>query len=209
MAGYFSLFPKIFYEQELLTDIAVNIRIRSTWLTNPKIYYNYSYQDHDKPEHIALKYYGKETYHWIILLTNNIFDVNFDFPMSQPIFNAYIKDKYKEKGEEIERNGLEYALITPDPVYRYQKTIKIYDANSSVNERHYVISEHEYETFIPKTKSFVDSEGNFLTYESQLRFPVVTIYDKENERNEEKRLIKILKKEFVEQARSELSLLLK
>lgn len=208
MAGYFSLFPKRFYNNVLVTDLAIKIRSNSNWLSNPKIYYDYAYQDHDRPEHIALKYYGKETYHWIILLTNNIFDVNFDFPIKNSIFDAYIEDKYKEEGALVEKTGLQYALTTPDPILQYQKKVSMV-SSSRTKETYYVISKEEFETLGSISKLVLTPDGEYVRYEESTRFPVVTIYEKENDINESKRKIKILKKEFVQQAKSELIQLLK
>ena len=208
MAGYFSLFPKRFYDNVLLTDLAINVRLKSSWLSNPKIYYEYAYQDHDKPEHIALKYYGKETYHWIILLTNNIFDINFDFPMKSVIFDSYIEDKYKSEGALVGKTGLAYALTTPDPVLQYQKKVSMI-SSSRKTEKYYIISKEEFETFSSSKKTVLSPDGEYIIYEESERFPAVTIYEKENDINESKRKIKILKKEFVQQAKTELVQLLK
>jgi len=125
MAKFYSYFPTTSFDRKVLTDLGVRVKIRDTWLNDPKIYYTYQYQDHDRPEHIALKYYGDEELHWIVMITNNIFDVNFDFPMSVDVFNSYIEDKYKDLGALEDKTGFEYAVTTPDPVYRYQKHVRI------------------------------------------------------------------------------------
>ena len=208
MAGYFSLFPKRFYNNVLLTDLAINVRLKSSWLSNPKIYYEYAYQDHDRPEHIALKYYGKETYHWIILFTNSIFDVNFDFPMKSVIFDSYIEDKYKAEGALVGKTGMTYALTTPDPVLQYQKKVSM-TSSSRKTENYYVISKEEFENLGSTSKTVLSPDGEYIIYEESIRFPAVTIYEKENDINESKRKIKILKKEFVQQAKAELVQLLK
>ena len=64
-------------------------------MDNDDLYYKYNYKDSDTPEIIASKYYKNPELHWIILLTNRAFDVNFDFPMSYEVFESYIEDKYK------------------------------------------------------------------------------------------------------------------
>ena len=58
MSSFFSYFPTVDFENRLLTDLSIRIKIRNTWLNDARLYYNYNYQDHDKPEHIAKKYYG-------------------------------------------------------------------------------------------------------------------------------------------------------
>ena len=94
MTQFYSLFPTEVHNNEYLTDLSVRIKLKDSWLNNETLYYRYQYKDTDKPEHIALKYYEDETLHWIILLTNNIFDSNFDFPMSDDVFKKYLSDKY-------------------------------------------------------------------------------------------------------------------
>ena len=98
MSNFFGNFPVTSFENKILTDLSIRIKIRDSWLNNPELYYTYEYKDTDKPEDIAHKYYSDQRLHWIILLTNNIFDVNFDFPMNPNVFSSYISDKYKNKG---------------------------------------------------------------------------------------------------------------
>ena len=225
MTQFYSLFPTEVHNNEYLTDLSVRIKLKDSWLNNETLYYRYQYKDTDKPEHIALKYYEDETLHWIILLTNNIFDSNFDFPMSDDVFKKYLSDKYAnnhgirsvrilERGSgyvdgiynnipltitneneltkigsgayvdvivsdgEISNigvyrcgsgydantqftilnsdlagsslpnfsiidfmDGFEYSLITPDPVYRYQKQIKITTGLGVPQFYNYVIDE--------------------------------------------------------------------
>jgi len=207
MGKFYSYHPTTTFERRVLTDLNIRIKIRDTWLNDPKIYYNYQYQEHDKPEHIALKYYGDEELHWIILLTNNIFDVNFDFPMSSRIFSRYIEDKYKAQGALVDKTGYEYALTTPDPIYRYQEHVRII-ASSGTQDNYYVVDENYYYTLFahsnPSSKQVLTYDGEYVTYQVSRRFPEVTYFDRENDINEEKRLIKILKKDYVQQAKTEI-----
>ena len=207
MAKFYSYFPTITFNNRILTDISVRIKIRDTWLNDPRLYYNYTYQDFDRPEHIALKYYGDEELHWIILLTNNIFDVNFDLPMNSTIFNSYIEDKYKDQGALVNKTGYEYALSTPDPVYRYQKRVRKITTEGETNE-YYVIDRESYINLFEQSnpsasKQILTSDG-YIRYQISRRYPEVTIYDREFEINEGKRLIRLLKKDYVQQAKREI-----
>jgi hypothetical protein len=113
MAKFFESFPQRIFEQHLLTDLNVRIKLKDTWLNDKKLYYIYQYQDHDKPEHLALKYYEDEQLHWLILLTNTIFDDNFDFPMNERLFKKYLERKYaNSKGLKLVKilnHGSEYV----------------------------------------------------------------------------------------------------
>lgn len=207
MAKFYSYFPTTTFGQKILTDLGVRIKIRDTWLNDPRIYYNYQYQDYDKPEHIALKYYGDEELHWIILLTNNIFDVNFDFPMNSRVFNSYIESKYKSQGALVNKTGYEYALSTPDPIYRYQKRIRTI-SSSGETIQYYVIDRKSYialfEQSNPSSNKKILTDEGYITYQVSRRYPEVTIYEREFDINEEKRLIRLLKKDYVEQAKREI-----
>jgi len=69
---------------------------------------NYNVVDGENPEDIAFKYYGDAEYHWVILMTNNITDRYYQWPLSQPQFAEHITDKYGAGNE--------------DAVHHYEKT---------------------------------------------------------------------------------------
>ena len=209
MAQFFSIFPKKVFDNKLITDLLVRIKVRDTWLNSPKIYYEYIYKDHDRPEHIAKKYYGDETLHWLILITNNIFDVNFDLPMSSYVFPKYIEDKYKDLGEEVGKTGMEYAMTAVDPEIGKQKEITITYSNGRQQVEYQKLDDVAYENFNGYKRTFLGPDGLYITYEESLKFPFTTIYEREFQENEEKRKIKLLKKEYVGKATKELLQLLR
>jgi hypothetical protein len=143
MSGYFSYYPTAIYSSKAVTDLIVRTKIKDTWLSNPKLYYQYRYKDGDRAEHLAQKYYGDERLHWIILFTNNIFDVNWELPMTYEVFNRYIDDKYKDLGALESKTGLQYAQTTPDPIYKFQKKITITNSEGSTTN-YYTIDEKTY-----------------------------------------------------------------
>lgn len=96
MAQYFRKFPKIFYNNILFTDIISRIAVAEGYRENDDIYYYYDYQDGDTPEIIASKYYNNPELHWVVMITNDIYDGNFDVPMPYQTFSKYIEDKYSE-----------------------------------------------------------------------------------------------------------------
>lgn len=113
MPQYFFKFPKIVSNKVLSTDITTRIKIRDKYLDNNDLYYLYEMQDGDTPEIMASKYYGSAELHWIILITNNIFDPNFDLVMPYEVFTKYINDKYKDNyaigGLTVENVGSGYT----------------------------------------------------------------------------------------------------
>ena len=68
----------------------------------------YDVKDGEKPEDVAFKWFGDAEYHWVILMTNNVTDRYYQWPLSQPQFQEHITDKYGAGNE--------------DAVHHYEKT---------------------------------------------------------------------------------------
>jgi hypothetical protein len=61
---------------------------------------NYDVVDGERPEYVAFKYYGDAELHWVILMTNNVTDRYYQWPLTQPQFQEYITDKYGAGSED-------------------------------------------------------------------------------------------------------------
>lgn len=113
MPQYFFKYPKRLVNGILLTDLIARVKIADKYIDEDSLYYQYEFKDSDTAEIIAHKYYKNPELHWIILITNQIFDANFDFPMSYEVFKNYILDKYKDSGAvsslKIETQGSGYV----------------------------------------------------------------------------------------------------
>lgn len=55
---------------------------------------DYDVKDGERPEHIANRVYGSPTYHWIVLLANNIIDPYHNWYKSQTAMEQYIQTVY-------------------------------------------------------------------------------------------------------------------
>ena len=55
--------------------------------------------DADRPDVISQKVYGTSDYDWVILMSNNVINPYFDWPMSQPVLDDYINQKYAAQYE--------------------------------------------------------------------------------------------------------------
>ena len=51
-------------------------------------------QELETPEIVADKHHGSPTYHWVVMLINNISDVNHDWVKSTRQMQRYLQDKY-------------------------------------------------------------------------------------------------------------------
>jgi hypothetical protein len=78
----------------LMTDITRNIRFRRDILSQITVYDEYDIIDGETPEIIAEKVYGNAQYHWIVMLTNDIYDYKAEFPLTQLALDKFVQDKY-------------------------------------------------------------------------------------------------------------------
>lgn len=195
---FFNTFPTTYNNGKLLTDITLRLNyLNLSWVSNPILYYDYVLKEGDTPDNLADRYYDDPNLHWVILTTNYILNPLFEFPMKGFIFENYLNTKYKKYG------GINYTYETPDPIVGYQKliTIKNESTNAIISQDYYVIDKQTYESMNGSnglyTKYFQDGDDT-ISYDVDKR--IVTIFQNEHEINEQKRNIKILKKEYKQES---------
>ena len=97
---YFTRFPMMAYDvkgtsvYKLVPDILRRVKLRSGIRSGMFLFDNYDVKDGEKPEDVAFKWFGDAQYHWVILMTNNVTDRYYEWPMTQPQFQNFIEDKY-------------------------------------------------------------------------------------------------------------------
>ena len=112
--SYFNQFPLMAYDMagnqqyKLLPNILKRVKLRSGLRSGSFMFDNYNVKDGEKPEDIAYKWFGDAKYHWVILMTNNITDRYYQWPLTQPQFQEHLEDKY--------------GLANIDAVHHYEKT---------------------------------------------------------------------------------------
>lgn len=99
---FFDLFPKINYDvkrvngshPENVPNIFFRIAYLKSTLAQASSYDRYYLEDGDTPEIIAEKIYSDSGAGWMVIYANKIFDPQFDWPLNQDQFEAYIIEKY-------------------------------------------------------------------------------------------------------------------
>ena len=98
--AYFDRFPKIIYDAKgngnykLLPDILRRVRTRAVIDESVVLFEKYDVVNGERPEDIAFKWFGDAQLHWVILMTNNITDRYYQWPMNDAQFAEFIADKY-------------------------------------------------------------------------------------------------------------------
>ena len=110
--SYFSKFPNMVYDVKnngnfkLLPDILRRVKQRNAIKSGQFIFDTYDVKNGEKPEDIAYKWFGDAQLHWVILMTNDVTDRYYQWPMNDAQFEEFIADKYSN----------------PDAVHHYEIT---------------------------------------------------------------------------------------
>ena len=98
--AYFDKFPLMTYDMKnnnvykLLPNILKRVKLRAAIKSGVFLFDKYDVPMGDKPEDVAFKFYGDAELHWVILMTNNVTDRYYQWPMTQPQFQEFLEDKY-------------------------------------------------------------------------------------------------------------------
>ena len=111
---YFSKFPLIPYQistqdsLKLVPDILRRVKIRESLRSGSTLFDRYDVKENENPEDVAFKYYGDAKLHWVILMTNDVSDRYYEWPMTQAQFAEFLTDKYGAGNED----GVHHYEIT-------------------------------------------------------------------------------------------------
>lgn len=101
MTPYFSKFPQMVYDIDdtgtqarAVVDIFHRAKFLEVVKQNLVVFYDYRVKEGETPEIIADKLYGSSQYHWVVLLTNDIFSLWDDWPLSYQQYVAFLTKKY-------------------------------------------------------------------------------------------------------------------
>ena len=105
--SYFSKFPLTSYDikgnniRKLLPDILRRVKLRSKIKSGGMLFDRYDVKEGEKPEDIAFKWFGDASLHWVILMTNNVTDRYYDWPLNHAQFAEFLTDKYGDNIDAV------------------------------------------------------------------------------------------------------------
>jgi len=105
--NYFDLFPDVelpsfsdkrrsSYDYIKLKNLFKRGKVRDDIFGNVSSFSRYMVLDDERPDTVAQKLYENENLDWIILLSNNIINVQNEWPMGQYEFQRYLDNKYSK-----------------------------------------------------------------------------------------------------------------
>jgi hypothetical protein len=112
MAKYFfDRFPAIeYYNNNVLRNIILKSRIVQEVFDHFDSFYPYVIEDWERPDTIAADYYGDSKYYWIVLMSNNIVDPMYQWPLGHYDFIRYMEKKYNKTIDETKAHILHYRF---------------------------------------------------------------------------------------------------
>ena len=145
--SYFAKFPLMVYDiknndnYKLLPDILRRVKTRSAIAASLSLFDTYDVKSGERPEDIAFKWFGDAELHWVILMTNNVTDRYYDWPMNDAQFQEFLKDKYDNPDGihhyEITKSS---GITTPQGPNDYSHKVEVNsdeDDASSISNREY------------------------------------------------------------------------
>ena len=119
----------------------------------------------DRPDNVAHEVYGDQTLDWLVLLSNNIINVQTEWPLTNLAFSNYLTNKYKTDAnlnsvkyyKTIEVRNTLGAIIVPKgvrvpqdySVEFYDKQLQAYTTATSITEP---VTNYDYEVDIEDKK---------------------------------------------------------
>ena len=87
---YFDILPKIDYEftsgKQTLPDLFSRVAFTEQFLSNMGFVYQEKQENPSRPENTSINKYDSFDFYWLLLLANNIYDINTDWPKIQESF---------------------------------------------------------------------------------------------------------------------------
>lgn len=190
--SYFKYLPDIKYDTKPISypfsesDFVVaknffrRFKVSDDFYSYAVFFRRYQVGDFEKPWHVANLAYNDPQLDWIILLTNNIVNPLFDWPLDSYTFRKYVEGKYDDP----------YATIKHYETYEYRDS-----ANVVVQQSGLIVDE----AFYNNNKKFYDSgTDSVISVSGSTLSKPVTIFEWEEKKNEESREIYLLKPEYLD-----------
>ncbi len=198
MSNYFSYLPNVEYISRIPGDQRINsfievknlfkrVQLSSDIFQDITNFTKYNIQGDERPDNVAYRIYDDETLDWIVLLSNNIINIQDEWPMTDIIFEKYMNRKY--------------GVTAYDSVHHYEtKEVKASDGT----------------TIILKKGLEVPSDFSFTYYDEETDLSTtitdtntgITNYQYEQRIQDKKRSIFLLRPQLIATAVSDIKRLL-
>ena len=176
MSNYFSYLPNLEYvnripsEQNISSYTEVKNLFKRVKLSNKLFqdltnFTKYQIVGDERPDSVANKIYNNPNYDWIVLLSNNIINIQDEWPMSNRTFELYMNKKYgvtnydnihHYESIEVKDSSNNYTVLKKGLEVPSDYSITFYDGAlgrmSTVTNTNVGVTNYEYESKIQDDK---------------------------------------------------------
>ena len=182
---YFSIIPNIAYDEKPIKSpfstsdfqVAKNFfrryKINEDVFSNVVYFNRYAIKDGERPDVLARKFYGNQFYDWVILLTNNMVNAQYDWPMNNYELYKVLEQEFDDPYGEINH-------------YEIKETIGHYHAGLHVDQTFYN-GQHK-----------VNINGSVILKNGNEIASPVTVAEYFYKENEKKREIFLLRQDYLQ-----------
>jgi hypothetical protein len=187
MASYFRKVPNFEYTNRIVGENNISDytevknlfkrgKLREDIFGKLTYFTKYQIQGDERPDNVAYNFYNDSTLDWVILLSNNIMNIQSEWPMSQVSFDKYLIEKYGSYDNLYSTHHYETILV------KNSNGVVIVPAGLEVPENYSLTF---YDDGVGRENTITN-----ITVE-------VTNYDYEQKREDEKRNIFVLKPRYL------------
>ena len=159
-------------------------KLREDIFQNLSFFEKYNIEGNDRPDNVAFKVYDDSNLDWVVLICNNILNVQSEWPLTQQVFDEYLLNKYGDYNTLY--NGVHH-----------------YETTEVKNSQGVVIVPEGLEVDEGYSITFFDSDTESYTILSNITTPV-TNYEYEENINDKKRNIYLLKARYLNVVKDDL-----
>ena len=104
MSNYFKQIPDFEYVSRLpdakisdyitVKNLFKKGKLRDDIFEDLSVFTKYQIKGDDRPDNVAFDYYGDATLDWLVLVSNNIINIQTEWPLRQTDFDRYMLNKY-------------------------------------------------------------------------------------------------------------------
>lgn len=159
--------------------------LRPDIFQNLTFFEKYKITGDNRPDNVAFELYDDSTLDWVVLLSNNIVNIQTEWPMSQNSFDEYLREKY----------GV--GLSTEEEIYNnIYNGVHHYETTEVKNTRGVTILPSGLQVPSTYSVSFYDYQLRQQTDSGNIAVPV-TNYEYEEKLEDAKRNIYVLKPRYL------------
>jgi len=169
--------PKSTSEYNIVKNFFKRAKLREDILQNIAFFEKFIIKGDDRPDNIAFEVYGDSTLDWVVLMSNNIINIQSEWPMSNEVFYNYLIDKY---GDETTLYG----------------GVHHYEANEVKTSNNKIIIASGTRVSVGQSVSFYDFGKQDQVTVTDIALPITNFIYEQN-LNNKKREIFLLKKIYL------------